>query len=393
MATPEVPKIEGLGGTKKMTLSSDKRASSAPKERPPPPLTPRARKASRSLFRELEGTVRTMHHCYKRTEAAYNITSGVMKELEASVQSSQKTLSQNSRMVAGTKETQPGAAGGKPAPPSPAGGSSIQIRPYTEDELEILKQELRNDIEANGEERDPTEEEVEAEMVKRMDAVKMGKEKLQRVVSKSNKPIVDALQKLSETSAASVLQLQTHQRALAMMLDSLHEIEVDLTTHKDMRDSLFDPLLSTDLPFAKKMGTKPIERSVLYQKMNFVPKNKDGTDMKVEWNDKDPEASEGKLGAILDSKGRKGLTAHEATFCAAEREDTARALCNAALKAVRSAQSQLASRKSALQVAVLNARQEVLKGKRAAKTGKFGSSEERSTDPSTRKMAATPEDQ
>ena len=94
----------------------------------------------------------------------------------------------------------------------------------------------------------------------------------------------------------------------------------------------------------------------------------------------------------MDSKGNKGLTGHEATFCAAEREDTARALCNAALKAVRTAQSQLASRKSALQVAVLNSREMAMKQKRAAKSGKFGSSEERNTDPSTRKTPTNPED-
>ena len=63
------------------------------------------------------------------------------------------------------------------------------------------------------------------------------------------------------------------------------------------------------------------------------------------------------------------------------REDEARALCNAALKCVRSSQSQLALRKSQLQVAVLNSRQAVLKGKRAMKTGKFGSSEDRDTTP------------
>ena len=68
------------------------------------------------------------------------------------------------------------------------------------------------------------------------------------------------------------------------------------------------------------------------------------------------------------------------------------ALCNLALKDVRSAQSQLALRKSQLQVAVLNSRQQVLKGKRAAKTGKFGSTEQRNTDPATRKMATNPED-
>ena len=395
MATPEVAKLDMSnigGGTKKMALSSDKRASSAPKERPPPPLTPRARKASRSLFRELEGTVRTMHHASKRTEQTFMIVNGTIKELQGSVSSANQTLANNHRMVAGTKETQPGQAGGKKKAPASAAGSTFVPRPPTEDELEIMRQGMRDDLDAAGDERDPTEDEIEAEISKRLEAVKMGKESMQRIVSSSNKPIVDALQKLAESSARSVIELESHKRSIALMLDSLNEITVTLCEHKDMRDSLFDPLRSTDLPFAKRMGIKPIERAVLYQKMNFVPKNKDGTDMKCDWNDKDQEAAEGKRGAIQDAMGHAGLTAHESTFCAADREDTARAKCNAALKAVRSAQSQLASRKSALQVAVLNARQTVLKGKRAAKTGKFGSSEERSTDPASRKMASNPED-
>jgi hypothetical protein len=44
-------------------------------------------------------------------------------------------------------------------------------------------------------------------------------------------------------------------------------------------------------------------------------------------------------------------------------------------------------------VAVLKSRDQTLKMKRAAKSGKFGSGEERNTDPATRKVAANPEDQ
>ena len=72
---------------------------------------------------------------------------------------------------------------------------------------------------------------------------------------------------------------------------------------------------------------------------------------------------------------------HEATFLAAEREDTARADCGKAMKGVRACQQELALRKSQLQVAVLNQRQSMLKARRAAKTGKFGSSEARDTTP------------
>ena len=290
-----------------------------------------------------------------------------------------------------TKESQKAQMaklGGSPT----KGGGDVEMRPMTEDEREVIRREMRDEIEANGEERDATEEEIDAEITKRLEKMKMSKQSMQRVFRTANKPIVNGLEKLKESSAKSITVLEGHERSLSLVLGSLMEIIDNLTIHKDMRDSLFDPLLSTDLPFARRMGTKKIERSVLYQKMNFVPKNKDGSDMKCEWNDKDQEATEGKIGTILDAKGRPGLTAHESTFCAAEREDAARAACNAALKAVRDAQSQLALRKSQLQVAVLDSRKAVLKGKRAAKTGKFGSGEERNTDPSTRKMAANPED-
>ena len=154
----------------------------------------------------------------------------------------------------------------------------------------------------------------------------MEKEKLRVKTGAANKGIVDCLEKLVESSLRSVNELHSHERTLENMIMSLQEIIDNLTEHKDMRDSLFDPLLSTDLPYAKKKGFKPIQRSVLYQKMNFVPKNKDGSDMKPDWDDKDQEAVAGKRGSIPDDKGRIGLTGHQATFCAAEREDTARAV-------------------------------------------------------------------
>lgn len=263
----------------------------------------------------------------------------------------------------------------------------------TEDERELLKSELRIKNEEMGQERDATQDELDAEMETMVKTKKMDKEFMQRRVGSCNKPIVAALEALAESSARSVIELRTHERYVVKVLEELDEIIDVLEHHRFNRDSLFDPLLSTDLPFAKRAGVRPIQRSVLYQKMNFVPKDKNGKDMVPDWNDKDQEASEGKYGVIQDAKGHVGLTAHEATFCAAEREDSARATCNSALKAVRNAQSQLASRKSALQVAVLNSRQALLKAKRAAKTGKFGSSEQRVTDPATRKMASNPEDQ
>ena len=95
----------------------------------------------------------------------------------------------------------------------------------------------------------------------------------------------------------------------------------------------------------------------------------------LKFEDKNQESKEG--------RNSYGTTGHEATFLAAEKEDTGRADCAKAMKCVRAAQQDLALRKSQLQVAVLNQRQQILAARRAAKTGKFGSSEERSTDPAT----------
>jgi hypothetical protein len=94
------------------------------------------------------------------------------------------------------------------------------------------------------------------------------------------------------------------------------------------------------------------------------------------------------------SKGRNrfGMTGHEATQQAAELEDTARADCLKATAAVRTAQTEIARRKSQLQVSVNRSRELVMAARRAAKTGNFGSSAERHTDPATRKMHRNPED-
>ena len=78
------------------------------------------------------------------------IVQGTMVSLQASVESSEKTLAANGRMVAGTKDT-----GGAKSPKV-----EIKIRPMTEYEREIIQRELRDELEAGGEERDPTAEEV-----------------------------------------------------------------------------------------------------------------------------------------------------------------------------------------------------------------------------------------
>ena len=60
-------------------------------------------KASRSLFRELESTVITMKHSRKRCVDMQFIVLGTSRELEAAVECAERTLSDNQRMVAGTK--------------------------------------------------------------------------------------------------------------------------------------------------------------------------------------------------------------------------------------------------------------------------------------------------
>ena len=189
-------------------------------------------------------------------------------------------------MVAGTKDT--------------GGGKHIlackHIRPITEEEKRKIRRELRDDIEAKGEERDPTEEEVEGRVTKLLDVKKTDAERTVRRAGSCNKGIVDALEQLRESSKKSFIELQTHDITVGKQIAQLLLVIEMLEVHKDKRDALFDPLRSTDLPFSKKMGVAPIQRSVLYQRMNMLPK--DPKDPKkalyINWNDKDQEASEGK---------------------------------------------------------------------------------------------------
>jgi len=108
-ATPEIPKL-GLspkGGSPRAgsprarastpppgrsmpKLSSANRSLSAKKARPASPLTPRQKKATRSLFRELGQTGRTIHHMLTRVRQTLMITEGTMRELRAAAESAAK---------------------------------------------------------------------------------------------------------------------------------------------------------------------------------------------------------------------------------------------------------------------------------------------------------------
>ena len=239
-ATPDVPRLTGLGDLDnkmsaakgKMPAGLAKRAGSAPKERPPPPpITPRNKKASRSLFRELVGTVGTMHHSRKRVESTLCIVKGVKKELEAAVESSTQRLSDNARMVAGTRDTTPGDTKKAPAPKSPSGGGGFKVRALTDDEREDLKRELRDSLEAGGEERDATEEEIQEEANKRMEARRKAAETSKRRQGLSNKGIVDALVKLRDSSKTAIIELEKHQITVEKQIVELDKIIELLTVH------------------------------------------------------------------------------------------------------------------------------------------------------------------
>ena len=73
-------------------------------------------------------------------------------------------------------------------------------RPLNETEMEELSRELRNKLVAGGEERFPTEYEIDAERQARIEAKKMEAQSSKRRSSKANKPIVEALEKLAESS-------------------------------------------------------------------------------------------------------------------------------------------------------------------------------------------------
>lgn len=91
-------------------------------------------------------------------------------------------------------------------------------------------------------------------------------------------------------------------------------------------------------------------------------------------------------GPVLDDEGT-----HACLADAALKEDSARAVIAKALAMAREAAAKLERGKSQVQVSVRTSRDNVVKAKRAAKTGNFGSSGTRETNPATRKIALNPE--
>lgn len=315
----------------------------------PQPLTPRARKATKSLFKELGQVARTINHSTKRVEQTHAITVGVIRELQAAAQGAEKGLMSNPGMAVG------GRRAGSPA------------RRPNATELVDLKQQVRNKLE-----RSPTKDEIEGEVKAMRQQRTLEAEVGRRRQAVANRPIVGALEALFDSSTKAVHELALHEQMLARKLEELGGVYQALKMHEGVRDEIFDPVLAS-----REDGS----RSVLYQRTAplYAPR--------LDLDDNDPAATIGKLAC---SNGLE-VTGHEATALAAEQEDSARILCTGAMKAVRDAQARLGRKKSDLQVAVRKSREMVLCQRRAAKVGKFGSSEARDTNPASRRLALAPE--
>ena len=235
-------------------------------------------------------------------------------------------------------------------------------------EMEELTRQMREQLAVAGEERFPTRDEIHDRVAALRSKKKLVTDVNRRRVGMCNKPIVEALERLRNSAARLAVELVLHEDSLTLHATLLEEVYHTLVEHEQVRDQIFDPHVSNPL----------IKRSVLYQKCNPM------APIKLELDDKDQGSVKG--------RNSLGLTGHEATGLAAEREDVARSTCVKALKAVRDAQSEFVTRKSMVQVAVRTSRDMVMAQRRAVKTGKFGSSGERNTDPATRKTATNPED-
>ena len=335
-------------GKTKPALSSSTKKKEKKEELP---LTARARKATKQLFKELHHVRHSTMVMKKRVEATKCIVEGVMAELNLAADGVQKRLEANKVMTAMTKPTRGGAG---LAAPIKTKSQPPGVRRPNAHERKVLSDDFFAE-----QQRDPDEDELEEAIALTAERKQQAQEILRSKTGESQKPIVEALQALQASAVQSVKELVLHQAILHRHVNDLKEMIDNLYNHEKIRDDLFDPVKTNE----------KIERSVLYQKMNPLQP------LPLDLQDKDPAATAG--------RNSYGTTGHEATFLAAEREDTGRADCNKAMKAVRAAQQEHALRKSQLQVAVLNQRKAILAARRAAKTGNFGSSDARNTDPSS----------
>ena len=354
------------------------RSNSAPRARRDEEvaLTPRARRATKLLWREITQVKKAAIHMRRRVEQTHVLVTGVIAELEAAADGAATRLADNRRTHALTQETRDGARlPSKDSIRGPGGAPLHPPRKPNEHERKEIAVRLRAALEEKGEERDPTPDEIYVEIMRGITARKVETDSHLAKISTSARPIVAAVEKLEKSSRASAKHLMPHAETLKAHVAALNEIAESLNDHEVQRDNLFDPV----------KGNEKIENSVLYQKMNTLSLP---APLAERLNaDKDPEEKSAM------AKNRFGTTGHEATFIAAATEDTARADITKAMHAVQAAQVELARRKSAVQLSVRGSRQVVTEQRRATTRGNFGSAERRVTDPIRRKMALTPEDE
>ena len=253
---PAVPPISGL--------SSARRASSAPRSRttePPPLITPRNKKASRSLFREIRGTVETMHHSRVRCERVLAVVMGVRQELENSLASAERTLQGNPRMVAVTRSTSPGRVGVQTLPKSPTKSSPVKVaqRRLTEEELREVSRDIRRAFEKTQNTADEflsseaVQEDLEEEAEKVRGEKKMQAETSVRRMGACNIVIVNALQKLKHSSKRNIVDLVDQERLVIKQIEELDLVIELLNRHKNAcaltPDWLGTPFLRAQMPW------------------------------------------------------------------------------------------------------------------------------------------------
>jgi hypothetical protein len=264
MAGESPPKIPPLGlseaGTKgtssstKPVLSSQKKET---KEETKFSLTPRARKATKQLFKELGHVRHSTMHMLKRVEQTLCVVSGTKREMAEAADGVAARLAANRVMTALPKPTR-GGAGLAPPPRGPGGAPASPARRPNETERLDMMRELRLELEETGQERDPTEDELEEKIGKMLELRQQANEIKRTTTGQANKPVVDALEKLEASARLQAKLMEPHEAILGRTITMLQLMTKNLQEHETMRDDLFDPV-KTD---------EKIERSVLYQKMN-----------------------------------------------------------------------------------------------------------------------------
>ena len=252
--------LKPIGSARKQTPRSeaDKNAAAG---RPGQPLSHQQKKNSRQLRTELGQVIGTTKRIGSRVEAAQEVVTGMLNQLEAAAKNARERLEQNPKMV---QRAHNGDAG--------------------------------------------------------------------------QRPIVAALEKLAESSASSLAHIRQHEDYLAVQLSLVSETLTALNEHWAAREGAL-------------------------------------------------ESASGGLAAAAGPALDDEVT-HAVLAEAAAREDSARVASMKALEAARKAASVLQSKKSAVQLSVRQSRDNAVKVHRAQRTGNFGSTADRVTNPAARNARA-----